>query len=100
MKIILFFLLTLSINLGKAQDTIQVQPDGIILNLWDKTNPQIDTAKLYARYEKECTSEWRLNKLIINRVWIPPIRKDWRQILEKKPTHGGFNNWLKMWYPR
>jgi hypothetical protein len=47
-------------------------------------------------YIKECTPEWRLAKLIIDRVWIPPIRKDWKKVLYKKPTFDGFVEWLEV----
>ena len=50
---------------------------------------------LIEEYQKECTAEWRLYILIKNRVWIEPIRKDWRKCLEKEPTLIGFKLWLK-----
>jgi len=50
---------------------------------------------LIEEYQKECTAEWRLYILIKNRVWVEPIRTDWRKCLEKEPTLIGFKLWLK-----
>ena len=46
------------------------------------------------RYAEECSPEWRLNKLIKDSVWLPPIRKDWKEVLYKDLTFPGFIEWL------
>ena len=51
---------------------------------------------LVSEYKKECTAEWRLNRLIEKNVWTKPIRTDWKEVLYKEPTLEDFERWLKM----
>jgi hypothetical protein len=88
-------------NRGKY-DTMEMmskQYREIFTDLLDLCLPLTDNKSLLIglieEYQKECTAEWRLYILIKNRVWIEPIRTDWRKCLEKEPTLEGFKLWLK-----
>jgi len=50
---------------------------------------------LWEQHEKEQSAEWRKNKLVLDKVWLEPIRADWREVLKKETSLDGFLKWLK-----
>ncbi len=70
---------------GRYKDTTYISVDffaEMALSLWQS-------------YQKECTAEYRFEKLKRDSVWVPPCSKHWREWLEKKPTFEGFMQYLK-----
>ncbi len=49
---------------------------------------------LWASYKKDCTAEYRFEKLKRDSVWLPPYPEQWKEWLEKKPTFEGFMEYL------
>ena len=49
----------------------------------------------WTSYQKECTAEYRFEKLKRDSVWLPPYPKQWKKWLVAFPTFEGFMEYLK-----